>query len=85
MLVEAPPLLYEIGAVAVTAAGTWLAARSWYHTAEDRYDTLTDTVVEAGEFLSSLQAFRDGATAKEIQTAIDEAEDLAAAIRRLTC
>ncbi len=85
MLVEAPPLLYGIGAVAVTAAGTWLAARSWYRSAADRYDALTDTVTEAGEFLTSLQAFRDGATPEEIETAIDEAEDLAAAIRRLTC
>ncbi len=84
MLVEDPSLLYEIGAVAVTAAGTWLAARAWYRTAADRYDALVDTVVEAGEFLSSLQAFRDGATPEEIETAIDEAEDLTAAIRRLT-
>ncbi len=82
-MIESLPI-YEIGAVAVTAAVTWLSARAWYQRAAPVASNAVDVVVEAGELLTTIRdMLRNGATAEEVQRTVEEARDVIAAVRRL--
>lgn len=82
-MIESLPI-YEIGAVAVTAAATWLGARAWYRRAAPVASNAVDVVVEAGELLTAIRdMLRNGATAEEVQRTVEEARDVIAAVRRL--
>lgn len=82
-MIETLPI-YEIGAVAVTAAATWLGARAWYQRAAPVASDAVDVVVEAGELLAAIrEMLRDGATADEVRRTVEEAQDVIAAMKRL--
>lgn len=82
-MIESLPIC-DIGAVAVTAAVTWLSARAWYQRAAPVASDAVDVVVEAGELLTAIrEMLRDGATADEVQRTVEEARDVIVALRRL--
>lgn len=82
-MIESLPI-YEIGAVAVTAAATWLGARAWYRRAAPVASNAVDVVVEAGELLTAIRdMLRNGATAEEVRKTVEEAKDVIAAVKRL--
>jgi fatty acid-binding protein DegV len=82
-MIESLPI-YSLGAVAVTAAATWLGARAWYQRAAPVASDTVDVVVEAGELLTAVRdMLRDGATAEEVQRTVEEAQDVIVAVKRL--
>lgn len=75
--------VYELAAVAVSAAAAWLGARAWYRHAAPVASDAVDVVAEAGELLTAIRdMLRDGATAEEVQRTVEEAQDVIAALRR---
>ena len=82
-MIESLPV-YELAAVAVSAAAAWLGARAWYRRAAPVASDAVDMVVEVGELLTAIRdMLRDGATAEEVQRTVEEAQDVIAALRRL--